>query len=462
MACAKSFRDPAGFVFRLGDRILRAVHPGFIQMLREFLALPLAQEFVRQGRVIGASFPVEPEEPGYEIVEHERVWFPSFPSEWSAEMLESAANLTLDLVEQLLSKGWGLKDASPHNILFQGPRPVFVDLLSFERRDPRDALWPAYAQFVRTFLLPLMAHRYSLARLDQIWLAGREGLEPESVYRALSWRRRMTPPALDLVTIPVWFSRRAERNLNLYRKNPVAPERASYTLAAIYKGLRRKLRSLETRSLEKCSNWLHYLECQTHYSPQQFAAKEAFVSEVLREFSPRAVLDAGANVGHFSEMAARAGASVIAIDSDPALTGELWRRASRKCLDILPLVVDLCRPTPPLGWRNRESPSFLDRATGAFDLVMMLALVHHMLVTERIPLPEIVDLAADLTSSLLVIEFVDPTDPMFRRLARGRDALYAHLTQTHFEAACASRFQIVRRLAIAGSSRTLYLLRRKS
>jgi SAM-dependent methyltransferase len=430
-------------------------------MLREFVALPVAREFVRQGRLVGTSFPVEPEEPGYEIVEHERVWFPSFPPEWSPEMLESAAALTLDLAEQLLPNGWGLKDASPHNILFRGPRPVFVDVLSFERRDPGDALWPAYAQFVRTFLLPLMAGRYSLARLDQIWLAGREGLEPEQVYRALSWRRRITPPALDLVTMPVWFSPCAERSPDLYRKNPVASERAGYTLAAIFRGLRRKLRSLQTRVPQKHSNWLRYLECQTHYSPEQYAAKEAFVSEVLREFSPRTVLDAGANTGHFSEMAAQAGASVIAIDSDPVLAGELWRRASRKGLDILPLVVDLCRPTPALGWRNRESPSFLERASGAFDLVMMLALIHHMLVSERIPLAEILDFAAQLTTSLLIVEFVDPADPMFRRLARGRDALYAHLTQAHFEAACANRFEIVRRLAIEGSSRTLYLLRRR-
>jgi SAM-dependent methyltransferase len=459
---SKSFRDPAGFVFRFRDRVLRAVLPGSFHTLREFLDLPVARELVRQGRLIRTFFPVEPREPGYEICEHERAWFPSFPAEWCAEMLESAAALTLDLAEQVLSNGWGLKDATPYNILFQGPRPVFVDVLSFERRDPGDALWSAYAQFVRAFLLPLMANRYSLACLDQIWLAGRDGLEPEQVYRALSWRRRITPLALELVAMPVWFSRRAERTPGLYRKRAVAPERAAYTLAAIFKSLRRKLNRLETHSLEKRSNWLRYLEYQTHYSAPQFSAKEAFVSEVLREFSPRAVLDVGANTGHFSEMAARAGASVIAIDADPVLAGELWRRAFRKGLDILPLVVDLCRPTPPLGWRNRQSASFLERASGTFDLVMMLALVHHMLVSERIPLAEIIDLAAELTTSLLIVEFVDPGDPMFRRLARGRDALYAHLTQAHFEATCASRFEIVRRLAIEGSSRILYLLRRRA
>jgi hypothetical protein len=65
-----------------------------------------------------------------------------------------------------------------------------------------------------------------------------------------------------------------------------------------------------------------------------------------------------------------------------------------------------------------------------------------------------------LTTDLLLIEFVEPSDPMFRRLARGRDALYSHLTAGYFETACTNRFQILRKQTIAESSRTLYLLRR--
>src|SRR5271155_2224844 len=156
MAHSKSFRDPAGFLFESGERVLRAVNPRSFQTLREFLDLPYSQELVRQGRLVRTFFPIEPAQPGYEIVEHERVWFPSFPAEWCPEMLESAGVLTLDLAEQLLPSGWGLKDATPHNILFRGPSPVFVDVLSFERTRPGDALWLPYAQFVRTFLLPLI------------------------------------------------------------------------------------------------------------------------------------------------------------------------------------------------------------------------------------------------------------------------------------------------------------------
>ena len=94
-------------------------------------------------------------------------------------MLVDAGNLTLDLSEALLKSGWGLKDATPLNILFQGPNPIFVDLLSFEQRSATDPTWTPYAQFVRTFLLPLLANRELGQSLRAIWLENRDGLDPE-------------------------------------------------------------------------------------------------------------------------------------------------------------------------------------------------------------------------------------------------------------------------------------------
>jgi SAM-dependent methyltransferase len=455
----RSFRDPSGFVFRVEARVLRAIEPSAFTTLQDFLESEPARRFTAARRLVRTWFP----DPGefapeisdrYCLAEHEPVPFVSFPAEWPAEMLACAGRLTLDLAEQCLPHGWRLKDATPYNVLFRGPSPVFVDVLSFERRDPQDALWAAYAQFVRTFLLPLFSGR----ALTPVWIAGRDGMEPEQLYSSLSWIRRLTTPGLTLVSLPMWLSRRAEADTSLYRPRPADPDRASFTLSSAFRALRRQLDRLS--SPRHTSHWPKYLSTQTHYTPEQFAAKESCVWCIHFEFSAGRGLDLGANTGHFSELAARACSSVVAIDSDADSVGRLWRRASQNHLDILPLVVDLCRPTPALGWRNAETTSFLDRARQSFDMVMMLAVVHHMLVSERVPLNEILDLAAELTTNLLLIEFVEPSDPMFRRLARGRDALYAHLTASYFESACTNRFQILRKQPIAGSSRTLYLLRR--
>ncbi len=198
----------------------------------------------------------------------------------------------------------------------------------------------------------------------------------------------------------------------------------------------------------------------THYTKDQFSAKQLFVEGILREFRPGTVLDVGCNTGFFSFLTAKNGARVVAIDSDPVVLGDVWRTAQRERLDVLPLVVDLSRPTPAIGWRNQECPGFLERARGAFDAVLMLAVIHHMIVSERIPLQEIVDLTADLTRDIAVVEFIAPEDMMFRRLTRGREELFAGLTKEMFEKTWRRHFEIVRSQQIEDTNRCLYLLRK--
>jgi SAM-dependent methyltransferase len=339
---------------------------------------------------------------------------------------------------------------------------VFVDVLSVERREPGDPTWLPYAQFARTFLLPLLANaRFGLA-LDEVFLGRRDGLEPEEVYRLCGPLARLWPPVFGLVTAPVWLGARANADdTSLYQKKLLPDaERAAHILRATLARSRRSLDRLAPRPGRK-SMWSDYLATATHYTREQFAAKEEFVASAVSELKPRRVLDVGANTGYFTRIAARSGAGVVAIDYDAVAVGEIWRGARAEQLDVLPLVVNLARPTPATGWRNRECPSFLERAQGGFDLVMMLAVVHHMLVTERVPLPEIVDLIATLTRNAVVVEYVALDDPMFRRIVRGREALHRDLTPESFEAAWRQRFEIVRSLRPEGATRALYLLRKR-
>jgi SAM-dependent methyltransferase len=376
-------------------------------------------------------------------------------------MLWEAGRLTLELARTALADGFGLKDATPHNILFRGSEPVFVDALSFERRNPADPIWLPEAQFVRTFLLPLLANRRWGLPLVEIFTTRRDGIEPEEVYRFCGPLEKFRPRLLSLVSIPTWLSRKASPdNQKIYQPHLLAnAEKTRFILESLFQRLERTLDWLQPAAQKK-SVWSDYMATHSYNDPA-FAAKEKFVNEALREFKPARVLDAGANTGHFSALAAQAGAEVVAVDLDAACAGAIWRRAREQKLNLLPLVVNLARPSPALGWRNGECPTFLDRATGAFDGVLMLALIHHLLVTERIPLEEILRLAYDVTNSLLVIEFVEPNDDMFRRLTRGRGALHASLNAAVFEQACAPYFEIVRSLALPGTQRRMYCLKRK-
>lgn len=395
------------------------------------------------------------------VWEHERIPFASFPYEWPPEMLWEAGRLTLALAKGSLDEGYGLKDATPYNVLFRGSQAVFIDVPSFEARTPGDPVWQPYGQFVRTFLLPLLVSRHWGLRLADVFTTHRDGLEPEEVYPWCGPLQRLRPQVLSLVSLPKWLGGRARaQGRDLYRERRLRnPEKARFVFESMLGQLERSLVSLKPKP-RRDSTWSNYMASHSYEGPA-FAAKERFVDEVLKEFRPKRVLDVGANTGHFSLRAARAGAEVVAVDLDPACVGAIWNVAHEQSLNLLPLVVDIARPSPGVGWRNRECPSFLQRATGRFDGVLMLALIHHLLVTERIPLEEILRLAADLTSSIAVVEFISPEDAMFQQLTRGRERLHAGLNEAAFERACATHFEIIRTLPLPGTHRRLYGLRRK-
>lgn len=472
-----SFRDPAGQLFTVNGRVVRRVHGDAVDDLTAFLASKTAKKFLNLGKIARTDFlDRESAQPlisgqyhaidshtddSMVVVEHDRIPFPSFPYEWPPQMLYAAGFLTLDLAESLAAEGFGLKDATPYNILFRGPDPVFIDLLSFERRDPSDPTWLPYAQFVRTFLLPLLVAKNFGRRLDELLITHRDGLEPEEVYRLASFRKKLRPEFLTLVSLPTWLAnRKSAQSETIYRKQTDAnPEKAQFVLRGLLKGLRKKLEQVAPAANQH-STWSDYMS-QNRYTDDYFPEKEEFVQSALSEWKPRTVLDVGCNTGYFSMLAAKNGASVVAIDYDPVVAGEVWMRARAEGLNILPLVVDFTRPTPALGWRNAECSSFLDRAKGSFEAVLMLAVIHHMLVSERIPLAQVLELASELTTNLVIVEFVAPTDKMFRVLTRGREELHKDLSVKTFEAAAKRFFDIERSRRLGESDRWIYLLRRK-
>src|SRR6202012_981408 len=179
------------------------IRPEFREAVFEFLNSDFYRRAVERGEMIASN--VEDDTDGLRLI-HPRVRIPSYPWEWTASQWLAAAELTLRLCDEALDDGWILKDATPLNVLFEGTRPVLVDVLSFEQRDPGSALWLAYGQYVRTFLLPLLMKKMLNWPLE-LTLFPRDGYEPADLYAALSWSKRLSPAALWPVTIPALLDR---------------------------------------------------------------------------------------------------------------------------------------------------------------------------------------------------------------------------------------------------------------
>lgn len=465
-----TFRDPAGQLTLTTTHALRRIHPSAADETREFLGSPLRATLERRGDLILTEV-VAPEAIGSMIAAAEAVLDPepgelwlrtpridpiSYPWEWTTAQWQAAGELTLRLADQAFDAGWTLKDATPLNILFVGARPILVDVLSFERRNLNSTVWLAYGQFVRTFLLPLAAERF-LSWSLQATVLSRDGYEPRAIYRALQPWQRLNPSLLDVVTLAALFEDRsgspAKPKLN-GSSATADPALAAHILHRRVARLGRQIHKLAKP--ERRSLWSDYNGTASHYSAADTEQKQHFVKTVLERCCPGRVLDIGANTGAYSMMAAEGGAEVVALDSDEAAIEALWRRAARQDAKITAMVANIARPTPAAGWKNREQLSLLERLTGGFDLVLMLAVIHHLILREQLPLGHIGDLCARLTRRWLVLEWVPPSDPMYQEWLRGRDDLYGSLDEDDLTQAFAPFFSVADR-TVLGNNRVMLL-----
>jgi 2-polyprenyl-3-methyl-5-hydroxy-6-metoxy-1,4-benzoquinol methylase len=474
-----TFRDPAGSVELRPDGAYRRIRAPFDEEILAFLALPIASRLVAQGRLVASEIlpqaataahrravnqpvvadqsPETAAEPGTLVLRHPRVSFTSYPWEWSPALWLAAAELTLGLSSDLVREGWQLKDATPLNVLFEGTQPVFVDVLSIERARPGETIWLAYGQFIRTFLLPMLAYARLGWPLDAV-LTRRDGYEPEEIYAALGWPARLSRQALTGVTLPVLLSGRGSSAAVSTTRTMKDPEFAREVMLKMLDGLRRKM--LRVVPKQRSSAWTAYAETATHYSDDDHSRKRAFVTQALTAAKPARVLDVGCNSGAYSRLASETGAEVVSIDTDLETVDRLATSLQGSGRKILPLHLDLARPTPATGWENRETASFLGRATGHFDTVMMLAVIHHLVLSSQIPLERISALCANLTTRNLIVEWVPPTDVKFRELVRGREALCGHITEIAFRDAFQRHFTIARECRLA-NGRVLVHLRKR-
>jgi SAM-dependent methyltransferase len=447
-----TFRDPAGSLSFEDDQVIRRIGQSSREAVLDLLGSPFCAVMQQRGDLIGAEI----DDSGEVLcLRHPKIPVPTYPWEWTPSQWLAAAELTLDLCEQALADGWMLKDATPLNVLFVGSRPIFVDILSFERRDKHSSIWLAYGQYIRTFLLPLLMNRM-LSWPLALSLFRRDGYEPADCYAALGWSKRLGRDAFWPITLPALLDRRKDATTTAKRRSTrvVDPEITASVLKRTLNDLRKRTRRALPDSVS--SEWSKYQGTLTHYTAEESRQKLDWVGDALREVQPARVLDVGANTGEFSALAASMGADVVALERDMASADRVFRMARDRKLRIETIHADIARPSPAVGWENSESTTLLARLDGQFELVMMLAVIHHLVLMEQIPLAAIVELCRQLTRRYLIVEWVPVEDPMYQSLMRGRDSLYGALSEDDLLAACKGRFVVMRRQAL-DNGRVLFL-----
>jgi hypothetical protein len=454
-----SFRDPDSRVYIAGDGVYRLLSE---RGRDDWLALREASVFadsIAAGTLVATEAVEREDVPGLDgtaaaaVLRHERVPFVSYPYEWTFGMLHDAALLQLDLLERALAEELILKDSSPYNVQWRGAEPVFVDVGSFERLRPGEP-WVGYRQFCMLFLYPLMLQAFRGVGFQPFLRGSLEGIAPADAARLLSRRDRLRRGVMTNVVLHARLERRYAATEGRAVKREL---RGAGFGAELVKANVRKMRRLveRLRWTPGESAWTGYGE-DDGYAAADREAKAAFVREAAGRRRRRIAWDIGANDGDYARIAADAGcAHVVAMDADHP-TVELLYRALREEGErrILPLVVDVCDPSPALGWRGRERPALPDR--GAPELTLALALVHHLAITRNIPLAEVVAWLASLGGEV-VVEFPTREDPMVGRLlAAKNEGAHGDYAVEQFERLLRDAFDVRRIERLPSGTRVLF------
>jgi hypothetical protein len=146
----------------------------------------------------------------------------------------------------------------------------------------------------------------------------------------------------------------------------------------------------------------------------------------------------------------------LAFDVDPFCVDEMYRTARAESDEhLLPLVQDLSNPSTGIGWEGRERTALEDR--GPADLILALALIHHLTIANNLSFSSILDQLARL-GRWAIVEYVPKDDPKVQLLMANREDVFSGYTVERFESAANARFHIQHREQVADSGRTLYLL----
>jgi hypothetical protein len=467
MTDPSSFRDPAGFIFTRDGVLYRQINEQGRADYDRLMSSGLYAALAEAGDLIAheeVDLAVAALPDAYKVIRPERVPFVSYPYEWSFGQLKDAALLTLRLQKAAMARGLSLRDATAFNVMFVGGRPVLIDTLSFEALRPGTP-WVAYRQFCELFLAPLAlmsridprAHQLLRSFLDGIPLPMASAMLPARtwaspgllmhVHMHASAQRRLADAGSSRAGHDAHADRRRSVNAS-----PVSPN----ALAALIDSLERAVSRLEWSP--SGTPWGDYYE-RTNYTDAAFARKRELVSEAIARLRPSVVWDLGANDGTFSRLASDAGIETIAFDVDPAAVEHNYRTVTQRGeRTLLPLLMNLANPTASLGWANAERMSLAER--GPADVALALALVHHLAIVHNVPLARIARFFAALTRAL-VIEFVPKEDSQVQRMLASRDDIFSAYDRGAFEAAFSEHFTIESSSDIAGSVRTMYVMRRR-
>lgn len=314
--------DEVGVVFRWRGEVYRAIAAQYEVFYRQLLDSPLYGELTTLGMV--ETEITEHRIDGFDlVVKPKTIPVVSYPTEWTSAMLKDAAMMTCDIELRLLRSGYTLKDAHPWNILFDGWRPVFVDIGSICAKGPAPVRTFLH-EFRTDFLYPLLFLDSEASPLVDVAMNAYLGLPKLPIYRLLFW----------LMPMRHWLY-----HFGMDRKARRVARRSPEAAVEI---LRRQIERLPGHHGEKNPVWsLSGVEADWERSVN------TALGDIVDKLRPTSVLKIGADESWYRLAAACCKSRVIIADADDDRANRIYERVKNERLNSLVLKVDPILASPP-------------------------------------------------------------------------------------------------------------------
>ncbi len=459
-----SFRDPCGQVYKIlneqNTQIIRGVNSSTYEEQAILLETNFFQSLLKTKKVVTTNIfdkklildkKVASEWPFF--LSHSVVNFISYPYEWTFGQLKDAAILHLELLKDSLNNGWIIKDSSPYNIQFLNNQPIFIDTPSFKKWKS-GAGWDSYRQFCMMFLYPLMLEAYLDIDFRPLMKSNLDGIDSKYLYKSLGALDTLRKGVISHVLFPYFIEKnilkKEKDNAPAKIRNQIHHSRIS--VIALVDSMLSIVKSLSLNA--NISAWADYDHINT-YKKKDNDIKKDFLKKVTLNNNYQTVWDFGSNTGLFSDYISNNVNNIIAMDSDSIAVEKMYQRLKMQDSNINPLVMRLENMSPDHGFNALERVKLERRSQP--NLVICLALIHHIRINSNIPCKNFLQYLRSLNSDV-IIEFVNRDDEMVIKLLTNKDEKYEDYNLQSFELEASNFFNIIDTAIIKDGRRKFFFM----
>jgi hypothetical protein len=404
-----------GKLFTWKGRLFRGIYKKNTSAVKEIFNSGVIQELTEKKYFIKTWISDQEFETFDLVLEHEIIKTVIYPREWTFSMLKASALLVLNLNEVAKKYGFKTIDCHTYNILFKNSNPIYIDFGSFRKCNHSDSILSSYHEFMISYIYPLRVFAYvgqyfgRHSAIESIT----SGFIPVDEYIKIfypSLRRFNNNLLVKFIHFIHVFRTLHYRDLTKINRKFIKKILYFILKTQIYKlvsgpakiaTLRKYINQIKQRSNN--SRWSDYQYQLPKSQEKNLTNKEhrfSIIEKKLLSLNVKTITEIAGNQGVFSILINKHEFDkIICIDSDSYALDVGYLLAQKKYLNI-----EWATLNPfASNYSILENPPHVRLRS---ELVLALALTHHLILNQYINISKVIEILALYTTKYIFLEFM--------------------------------------------------------